>query len=133
MSAPTTRVEGRAPVTQNGGARAVAPVDLCLTPVGPGPMAPVPYVNVAQASALQGGSTQVTIGGSAVMLADSTLRRSSGNEPGLGGGVRSKMQRGPAQALQHSLVVTIEGQGVVRVGDITLQNGKNVPGTLMGS
>ena len=130
MSAPSARVDGRVPVTKTGGARAVAPVDLCLTPVGPGPMVPVPYVNVAKADALQGGSESVTLGGASVMLADSTLRRSCGNEPGVGGGIRSKTQRGPAQALQHSMVVTLEGQGVVRVGDVTLQNSKNAIGAL---
>ena len=130
MAAPRARVDGRVPVTQTGGALAVAPVDLCLTPLGPGPMVPVPYVNIAPAHALQGGSVGVTLAGASVMLADSILRYSYGNEAGVGGGVRSGMQRGPARAVQHSMVVTMEGQGVVRVGDVTLQNGDNAIGRL---
>ena len=129
MSQHHVTIEGKLAVTKKSNHRAVAPVDVCLTPVGPN-LVPVPYVNVAPSSHLKGGSTTVRIGGAPVMLADSQLRPSTGNEAGVGGGIKSKMTRGPAQPLQTSLWVRIEGAHVARTGDITLQNGKNTLGTL---
>lgn len=125
----TVKVEGAAAVTASSNHRATAPVDICLTPVGPN-MVPLPYVNVAPSSHLRNGSETVRIGGGAVMLQDSQLRPSSGNEAGLGGGVRSKITRGPVDPLQTSFFVRVEGAHVVRSGDLVYQNGKNTLGTI---
>lgn len=129
MSKPTTRIENRCPVTRSSGHVAVAPVDICLTPVGPN-LVPMPYVNRAQAKELRHGSMAVRINGAPVMLAGSQLRPSTGNELGTGGGVASRVTRGPTEALQTSLCVRIEGAHVAREGDVTLQNGKNALGRL---
>jgi hypothetical protein len=123
-------IEGSAPVTKKSGHRAIAPGDVCQTPMPNGAIVPVPYVNVAQSSSLRGGSHSVTIGGASVLLGDAELAHSRGNELGTRGGVRSGKTRGPAQPLQTSLHVTIEGQRVVRGGDAILQNGRNALGRL---
>lgn len=129
MSAPTARIEGKCPVTETSGHQGVAPVDVCLTPVGPN-LVPIPYVNRAQAKELRHGSTTVRIDGAQVMLAGSQLRPSTGNEAGTGGGIASRVTRGPCEALQTSMCVRIEGAHVVRAGDVTLQNGKNAMGSI---
>ena len=129
MSQRPVTVEGKAAVTQKSNHKAVAPVDVCLTPVGPN-LVPVPYVNVAPSSHLKSGSATVRVGGAAVMLADSKLRPSTGNEAGAGGGIKSKVTCGPAEPLQTSLWVRIEGAHVVRQGDVIFQNGKNTLGTV---
>jgi uncharacterized Zn-binding protein involved in type VI secretion len=124
-------LEGRTPIRQNGGAQAVAQKDVCLTPSSTG-WESVNYVNVALASALQNGSTTVTIGGAPVMLEHSTLFPSTGDEAGTGGGVISKTTCGQTEAISTTSTVSIEGQGVVRNGDVTMQNNKNATGTLAG-
>jgi uncharacterized Zn-binding protein involved in type VI secretion len=129
MSRPRVTVEGKLAVTQNSNHKAVAPLDVCLTPVGPN-LAPMPYVNMAPSSHLKGGSATVRIGGARVMLAGSQLRPSTGNEAGVGGGIKSKVTRGPAEPVQTSLWVRIEGAHVVRQGDVVFQNGKNTLGTM---
>ncbi len=129
MTANKVFVEKKPAVTQKSGHEALATADVCLTPVGAG-MVPMPYPNRAPASALQHGSTHVRMGGSSVMLKGSQLRPSSGNEAGTGGGILSRITRGPAEVLQASMCVTIEGAHVARAGDITWHNGKNTIGTL---
>lgn len=131
MSRTHVNIEGKRPVTKTSGSKAIAPVDLCLTPVGT-TMVPIPYVNTAPSSHLLGGSATTKIGGASVMLADSRLEPSSGNELGTGGGVFSKVTRGPAHALQTSLTVTIEGEGVARESDVCTNNNRNAVGSLRG-
>lgn len=97
------------------------------TPAGTVPM---PYPNVAQLSAADGASTDVTAGGKPVVLEDSTIGSSSGGEPGSGGAV-APTQSEDCTFTSWSSTVTANGKGVVRQGDTTAQDKGNATGTVM--
>lgn len=116
---------------------AMAPADLCLTPAPPGSPVPVPYPNIAQLADATGTSTDggepVYAGGKAILLADSEIPQSTGDQAGSAGGVTSGVTRGKATFTSSSTTVLVHGKGVVRFGDQTSQNGGNALGTVLSS
>lgn len=107
----------------DGGSQTCPTPDVCKTPSPGGPI-PVPYVNVAQNSALAGGSTTVKIAGKAVALKKSNLATSSGDEGGTaGGGMVSSKIKGKLTWVTASSDVVVEGEGVVRFMEVCLHNG----------
>lgn len=104
--------------------------DVCQTPTPAGPV-PIPYPNVAQSSNMNSGqaSKAVKIDGNAVMLQDTTITMSTGDEAGSAGGVVSGMIKGKAQFVVWSFDVMIEGKGVPRQLDPMVQNMSGVPNT----
>lgn len=104
--------------------------DVCKTPSPGGPI-PVPYVNIAQDSALESGSKSVSIEGDPVAIAVSKLSVSSGDEPGTaGGGLISSKIKGKLSWASYSLDVKFEGKGVIRFLDATLHNGNRFNSSL---
>jgi hypothetical protein len=100
--------------------------DVCLTPVPNSSPVPIPYPNIAQLADAEGTSTSggdpVTAGGTAILLDESHVASSSGNEAGSNGGVTSGVTGGACTFSSASTSVFIHGKGVVRFGDGTEQN-----------
>lgn len=101
-----------------------APPDVCKTPSPAGPV-PIPYVNIAMDSDLAKGAKKVKIEGSPVALEDSNLSTSSGDEPGVAGGLISNKFKGKMTWATSSSDVKAEGKGVVRFMDVTQHNGNS--------
>jgi len=101
--------------------------DVCMSPPPPpaGPV-PIPYPNFGQASDTADGSKDVKIGGKPASLKNSsTYKKSDGNQAAtksFGAGLVSKGLTGANKATAWSMNVKIEGQNVVRTGDLTIGN-----------
>lgn len=106
----------------DGHTQASGPPDVCNTPSPSGPT-PLAYPNFAMDSDLADGSRSVKIEGHPVALAGSCIRTSTGDEAGSLGGLMSAKVKGKLTFGSSSLDVIIEGQGVVRFGDVTQHNG----------
>ncbi|WP_437318427.1 PAAR-like domain-containing protein [Sorangium sp. So ce385] len=114
---------GRLVLHQGDGLTHVAaPPDVCKVPTPAGPV-PTPFVNTAQDAMLAKGSKQTSIAGNPVALASSELSTSAGDEPGTAGGVISSKIKGKLTWGGSSMDVKVEGKGVARFLDPTLQNG----------
>lgn len=102
--------------------------DVCKTPtpVGPPPI-PIPYPNVAllvQANPLTC-SKRVKIMNQAVVLRQSVIPMSLGDEPGTAGGVVSNTFKGPVQFKRGSVKVRADGRPVAFLTCMTGHNGMN--------
>lgn len=95
--------------------------DFCKTP-GAGV---VPYVNIAFSRDLKKGSRTVRTNKVPAALKESEFRPSYGDEPGVGGGVVSGVNRGWAKFTDYSHDVFIEGRNVARLSDPMMMNGNN--------
>jgi hypothetical protein len=104
----------------------VALADVCQVPSAAGPV-PTPFVNVAQCMDADGSTTsqRVKVGGRAVITASTEIARSSGDEPGVGGGVVSGTFMGPVRYRAGSPKVVVEGSEVVTHLAQTSHNGTN--------
>lgn len=111
--------------TQSSGISTAEPPDVCLTPTPQGSVMPMPYPNVAQSLDLVNGSMSVMADGTPVSLRDSQFIKSTGDEPGVVGGVTSATVMGPAQPMSYSFDVFIEGQPVCRLTDKMTMNNRN--------
>jgi hypothetical protein len=120
----TTFANGRSIAHKGDGGSQTSPApDVCKTPSPGGPV-PVPYVNMAQNSALDAGSSTVKIEGNPIALKSSNLSTSSGDEGGTaGGGIVSSKTKGKLTWAVASTDVKVEGEGVVRFLDTCLHNG----------
>jgi len=112
--------------------------DVCLTPAPPGPDIPIPYPNIAQlANATPVSGTNgdpVMAEGTAILLEDSEVSTSSGDEAGVSGGVANGgTNMGPCRMTTFSSSVFINGKAVVRFGDTTEQNDGNAVGTVLSA
>ena len=103
--------------------------DVCKTPAPPSPSPiPIPYPNMAMSSNLGPGSMMVTADGQSVALQDSKILMSTGDEPGVLGGMVSGIIKGPAEFILFSFTVQMEGKFVPRaMMDPMLYNQKNTP------
>ena len=121
----TVYAEGMGFFHKGSGGKGVAPGDVCLSPPPPpaGP-APVPYVNMLQASDLAQGSKTVKIMGEPTALENAShVSTSTGNEAGTqGGGVVTHKTKGKGSFKLWSFVVKAEGKGICRHGDPMEQN-----------
>lgn len=103
----------------------VAFPDPCKTPAALG--APLPYPNLALSRDAAKTARRTTADGQPVCLASSEFARSTGDEPGSGGGVVSQTIRGPAAFVAGSSDVVVEGTGVARALDLLVHNRRNTP------
>jgi hypothetical protein len=87
----------------------------------------MPYPNIAMSSDTASGTTKVKCDGQSVCVADSNFSTSTGDEPGVSGGVASGKTKGKAEFINHSFDVKFEGKGVARAFDLMLHNDKNTP------
>ena len=108
----------------NGTAIATLP-DVCKTPSPGGPV-PLPYPNIARSADLTKGTKSVQVdGGQMAAHQDSELAKSSGDEPGTAGGVKSSTNMKEATWLTYSFDVKLEGKGACRLTDKLLMNHGN--------
>ena len=83
-----------------------------------------PYPNVARSRDLARGSSQVRAdGGRRIALAGSVFQKSTGDEPGAGGGVTSGVTGAEATWLTHSFDVAIDARPGDRQGHLGLSPG----------
>jgi len=99
------------------------PTDVCKTPAPPAPSpVPMPYPNMAmctQASC----SDKVKIDGKKTIVKGSKISMSSGDEPGVAGGIMSSKIKGEAEFKMGSSKVKAEGKEVCYVGVMVAMNG----------
>jgi hypothetical protein len=125
MGSQTTFANGRGIVHKGSGGMSVIAPDVCKTPpVG----TPIPYPNIGKASDLTGGPTTVTNDGQMLAVKGAKLSTSYGDEAGVGGGLKSQVNRGECEFVSYSFDVFCEGKNVVRVGDALTQNKENAVG-----
>ena len=95
--------------------------DVCKLPNG----VPVPFPNIGKAS--QGPKT-VKTDGQMPMVKGSKYSKSSGDEPGKGGGVVSQVNTSECEFMMYSFDVKFEDNNVCRLGDPLFHNKKNIMG-----
>lgn len=119
---------GQPVTTQTPGGICFAFPDVCLTPIGP---VPIPYPNIGDLGQTSAAATTVTVGGKPAVLQSSEIPITSGDEPGVAGGVASGVIKGKVTFMSASTSITIEGKPIIRMGDSTMQNKMNAPGTVL--
>lgn len=108
--------------------------DVCFTPPqtpATPPGVPIPYPNTGMASDTTDGSTSVKISGKEVMLKNkSYFKKSMGDEAGCAPkkGVITSKNMGKVYFTKWSMDVKVEGENVVRMGDLTTHNHGSSPG-----
>lgn len=111
--------------------------DVCKTPAPPSAPIPIPYPNIAQLSdaskTSSDGGAAVFAGGKAILLEDSEIAQSTGDEAGSVGGITSGTTKGKCTFTSFSKTVKIHGKGIVRFGDTTSQNGGNAVGSVLSN
>ena len=99
--------------------------DVCKTPSPGGPV-PMPYPNIALSADLMKGTTTVKAdGGNMCANKGSELFKSTGDEPGVGGGVKSSTFIKEATWLLYSFDVMLEGKNACRLTDKLFINHEN--------
>jgi hypothetical protein len=98
--------------------------DVCKTPTPGGPV-PIPYPNIADLGMANPGTCakKVFIVNKPAATIQTVIMLSSGDEPGVAGGVVSGLFKGPAQFKLGSMVVFIEGSPAAYLGSLVGQNG----------
>ena len=105
--------------------------DVCLTPAPPAPPLPIPYPNMGQLMMATPPVPTVLVCGVPALNKASMVAISSGDEPGVNGGVISGVFIGPVEFVMGSMVVTIGGQPAVRLGDPIKGNDGNAFGSVI--
>lgn len=114
--------------------------DVCMTPV-PLALLPVPYPNVAQLDQATGITNiqdkELVVGSDRVhvLLKDSEIPTSSGDEAGSSGGVKSRKIKGRCIIISASQSVLYgpNKQGIARFMDQTQQNDENTYGVVLSA
>ena len=102
------------------------PTDVCKTPAPPAPVPPpIPYPNMASCGSASGCADKVKICGSSAITTASDIPMSSGDEPGVAGGMVSNVFKQKCSFPQGSSKVKAEGSPVVCVTKMTKHNGSN--------
>ena len=115
--------------------------DVCKTPAPPGPPVPMPYPNVAQLDQANGvtdeSNKELLVGPSSlhVLLLDSEITTSTGDEAGSVGGVTSGTIKGRCRVTQasSSVIYGPSQKGIARFMDTTSQNDGNATGMVLGA
>ena len=114
------------PAATKGGGQCFGTPDVCLTPVPPPvTQAPVPYPNFGMMNEAMKTSTKVKIVGMEVVTVNSEIPRSTGDEPGVKGGVVSGCNMGKVIFKKGSSKVKVEGHPCVHLTSLTAHNGAN--------
>lgn len=108
----------------NGISSATLP-DVCKTPTPGGPV-PMPYPNISMSSDLADGTSTVTAdGGNMIAIKGSNFSRSTGDEPGTVGGIKSNVNMKASKWILYSFDVTFDGSNACRLSDKKSQNNEN--------
>jgi hypothetical protein len=113
------------PAATKGGGQAVANPDVCKVPAPPGPPVPTPFPNLGDLTQAQMVSVRVKIAGAPAITTGSKLLRTMGDEAGVGGGMVSGMNMGPASFKEGVSTVEVEGNPIVALLNMTAHNGSN--------
>mgnify|MGYP001015564979 CR=1 FL=1 len=109
----------------SGGVSIATLPDVCKTPSPGGPV-PVPYPNVARSRDLAKGTKTINAdGGNMCARFGSEFSRSTGDEPGTLGGVKSGTFTKEATWITYSFDVKFEGKGACRLTDKMFHNHQN--------
>ncbi|HOF05917.1 MAG TPA: DUF4150 domain-containing protein [Syntrophales bacterium] len=103
--------------------------DVCKTPAPPGPPVPVPYPNTGMTTMGNPISKKVLINGAPALTKASKIQPTNGDQAGAAAGVVSSKIMGPAEFIQGSMKVKIEGNPAVFMGNPTKQNDGNALGS----
>jgi hypothetical protein len=107
----------------SGGVSAATIPDVCKTPPN---SLPIPYPNIAFSRDLANGTTTVTAdGGNKCANYGSEFSKSTGDEPGTLGGVKSGTFMKEATWITYSFDVKLEGKGACRLTDKMFHNHQN--------
>jgi len=85
----------------------------------------VDYVNIAKTDDAANCSTRVTVDGFPLCHKQSYFAKSTGDEAGVGGGVRSGTSQGIAEFITASPTIFVDGIAVVREADLMVSNNRN--------
>jgi hypothetical protein len=115
--------------------------DICKTPAPPSPPVPIPYPNIAQLDQATGitnaGGKELLVGplNFYVLLQDTEVATSTGDEAGSVGGVQSGTIQGKCQVVQASgsVVYGPQSKGIARFMDATKQNANNADGFILST
>ncbi len=123
---------GKPIATKKSGFVCFAFPDVCNTQAGPSPVA-IPYPNIGDLGSADKVSDQVFAGGDPIILEDSEIRQTTGDEAGSIGGVNNGGQiKGKVTFTSYSESVKVNGKKVVRMFDSTEQNDGNTVGIVLG-
>lgn len=123
----TTFVNGRGIVHKGSMGLSTVFPDVCKTPTPAGPV-PIPYPNIGKSSDTIMGPFTVKSDGQMPMTKGAKYMMSSGDEPGVVGGVVSGIIKGECEFMMYSFDVKFEGKNVCRMGDPLFHNKKNIMG-----
>ena len=115
--------------------------DVCKTPAPPAPPVPIPYPNTAQLEKATGITNEsgkellVGSGSLHVLLLDSEVETSTGDEAGSVGGVKSGAIKRKCKVTQASSSVKYgpDEKGIARFMDATEQNDGNAAGYVLSA
>ncbi|MEE9318978.1 MAG: DUF4150 domain-containing protein [Granulosicoccus sp.] len=112
------------PATTNGAGQSICFPDVCKTPSPAGPV-PIPYPNIAMMAQAKGSSlsSKVKIMGKKVATTNTEIVMSTGDEPGVAGGVVSSKFKGPAKFKKGSSKVKVQGAAMAHLTSTVGQNG----------
>lgn len=109
----------------SGGVSTATLPDVCKTPSPGGPV-PVPYPNVSMSNMLSKGTTTVKVdGGNMAAIKGSEYSLSTGDEPGVAGGVKSSVFKKESTWITYSFDVKMDGKNVCRLTDKKFHNHQN--------
>lgn len=127
--AQTTFANSRGIVHKGSGGQSIVFPDVCLTPtpVVPVPV-PIPYPNIGKSSDTSEGPSTVKVDGEMPMVKGAKYSTSTGDEPGVVGGIISNRFIGTCEFTMYSFDVKFEGNNVCRLADPLYHNDKNIMG-----
>lgn len=109
----------------SGGMSTATIPDVCKTPSPGGPV-PIPYPNIATEQDLMKGTTTIKAdGGMMCAIYGSEFFKSTGDEPGVAGGVLSSTFIKEATWITFSFDVKLQGKGACRLTDKMFHNHQN--------
>ncbi len=109
--------------TKKGGiALTTGPTDTCKIPAPPAPFAVAPFPNIARVNGTSGACTKVVASNKPIVVQNSKVSRSMGDEAGTLKGVMSQQNMGKCKFKKYSSKVYAKGKKVVTHTAMTAQN-----------
>jgi hypothetical protein len=113
------------PATTKAGGTTLGVPDVCQVPAPPGPPIPTPFPNTGMVANATKTSSKVQIENKDTVIETAEIPTSTGDEPGVAGGVVSGTFAQKVVFKLGSSVVKAEGKGVVFLTAMTAHNGSN--------
>lgn len=108
--------------------QAMAVPDICKVPMPPAPPIPTPFPNIGMTPMANPVTKKVLIGGVPALTKASKIPLTTGDEPGVLGGIISGKIMGEVEFIMGSTKVKLEGNPAVFMGNSTKQNNGNAIG-----